>query len=196
MKRCAKLFSWFGTLLVALGLPYGAFAFSINTHELLNVKAAEQSLTDRYLKEQLGFPKGLETLFGNQSATQWIRFGGAAEDQAFGSEHIGAAFRSVNHFHNPLLPWDQAGLAGRCFGLIPVSGKASARWAQDPAQGVSGQVACTPSLLPGADAAHQDGTRPGLRENVPDPRSIDAPGRRPRRPRPYAERSPLSGRRL
>ena len=143
MKRCVRQFSWFGTLLITLGLPPGALAFSINTHELLNVKAAEQSFADRYLKEQLGFPEGLKTQFGARRASEWIRFGGTAEDQAFGLEPLGAAFRSRHHFHNPLLPWDQAGLnaPSLCSLGLPLLGKASVRWAQDPNQGLSGQAA-------------------------------------------------------
>lgn len=141
MKRCAKLLSWLGALFITFGLPREAVAFSISTHELLNVKAAEQSFTDRYLKEQLGFAEGLQTQFGVRKAFEWIKFGGAAEDEFLGVEPLGAAFRSRQHFHNPLPSWDQAGLNGRCFVLVPVSGEASVRWAQDPKQGLSGQAA-------------------------------------------------------
>ncbi|MBI2882783.1 MAG: hypothetical protein HYY11_02565 [Candidatus Methylomirabilis oxyfera] len=141
MKRCLKPFTWFGTLLITLGLPQGTLAFSINTHELLNVKAAEQSFADRYLKEQLGLPEGLKTQFDAKRASEWIKFGGTAEDKALASENLGALFRSINHFHNPLQAWDQAGLAGRCLALVPLSGEASVRWAQDPAQGLIGQAA-------------------------------------------------------
>ena len=116
-------------------------AFSIDTHRPLNRRAADASTVDGYLREHLGFSRGLAETFNGKEARKWIEEGGAAEDQAFGLEPLGAAFRSINHFHNPLQAWDSAGLAGRCFGLIPVSGKASVRWAQDPNQGLSGQAA-------------------------------------------------------
>lgn len=120
---------------------FDASAFSIDTHRLLNRRVADISAVDRYLREDLGISGGLTENFNGKRARQWIEEGGAAEDQAFGLEPLGAAFRSINHFHNPLQAWDSAGLAGRCFGLIPVSGKASVRWAQDPAQGLIGQAA-------------------------------------------------------
>ncbi|PWB78678.1 MAG: hypothetical protein C3F08_08225 [Candidatus Methylomirabilota bacterium] len=99
------------------------------------------SKLDSYLKEQLGVKNGLEETFNQRKVRQWIELGGAAEDEGFGVEPLGAAFRSINHFHNPLQSWDQAGLAGRCLAIIPISGEASVRWAQDPAQGLSGQAA-------------------------------------------------------
>lgn len=116
-------------------------AFGIDTHRLLNRRVADVSAVDSYLREELGLSRGLTENFNGKRARQWIEEGGAAEDQAFGFEPLGAAFRSRQHFHNPLLPWDQAGLAGRCLALVPLSGEASVHWAQDPNQGLSGQAA-------------------------------------------------------
>lgn len=110
MERHARVFAWLGTLLIGLGASYESLAFSIETHRLLNDSATQKSSADTYLKVQLGLPKGLETLFDDQSASEWIIFGGASEDQAFRVEPLGAAFRSRQHFHNPLVTWDQAGL--------------------------------------------------------------------------------------
>ena len=120
-----------------------ASAFSIDTHRLLNRRVADVSAVDSYLREQLGLSGGLAENFNGKRARQWIEEGGAAEDKALASENLGAAFRSRHHFHNPLQSWDRAGLAGRCLALVPLSGKASVRWAQDPNQGLSGQAAWT-----------------------------------------------------
>jgi len=119
-----------------------ASAFSIDTHRLLNRRVADVSAVDSYLREELGLSRGLTENFNGKRARQWIEEGGAAEDQAFGFEPLGAAFRSRQHFHNPLLSWDQAGLNATSF-CPPffLSGKASVRWAQDPNQGLSGQAA-------------------------------------------------------
>lgn len=116
-------------------------AFKIDTHVILNDRAVTVSNLDNYLKEQLGIEAGLEKVFKGTSVRDWVKFGGEAEDELLSLEFLGAAFRSRQHFHNPLLSWDQAGLAGRCLVLVPLSGKASVRWAQDPNQGLSGQAA-------------------------------------------------------
>lgn len=145
MKRYARILAWLGTLLIGIGTAYEALAFSIETHRLLNDSATQKSSTDRYLKEQLGLAEGLATQFGDLRASEWIKFGGAAEDQAFGIESLGAAFRSRQHFHNPLLTWDQAGLnaPSLCTLGLPLVGQASVRWAQNPNQGLSGQAGWT-----------------------------------------------------
>lgn len=117
-------------------------AFNIDSHRLLNSRAAALSTLDDYLKRQLGFTGGIVETFSGKQAREWIRDGGVAEDQAFGIEPLGAVFRSINHFHNPLLPWDQAGL--NATSICPpffLSGEASVRWAQDPNQGLSGNAA-------------------------------------------------------
>lgn len=74
-----------------------------------------------YLKN-IGFNKGLddEKLEWNGkklSIKEWIIEGTFSEDEPF--------TRSLNHFHNPLKPWSQAGLNDI------FSGKSSLLWAQD-----------------------------------------------------------------
>jgi len=134
---------WLGLLILAilLGHTEHTFAFGIGTHRLLNEKTVLASQLDGYLKSQLGLTNGILEDVADKQVIEWVRLGGAAEDEAFGIESLGAAFRSRQHFHNPLLSWDRAGLNGRCFVLVPVSGEASIRWAQDPKQGLSGQAA-------------------------------------------------------
>lgn len=134
---------WLGLLILAilLGQTEHTFAFGIGTHRLLNEKTVLASQLDDYLKSQLGLTNGILEEVAGKQVIEWVGLGGAAEDEFLTSETLGAAFRSRHHFHNPLQPWDQAGLAGQCLGLIPVSGKASVRWAQDPGQGLIGQAA-------------------------------------------------------
>lgn len=118
-----------------------ASAFKTDTHQKLNNKAAVASNLDTYLKEQLGVGNDLEETFKEKKVREWIELGGEAEDEFLSIELIGAALRSRHHFHNPLLPWDQAGL--NATSVCPpffLSGEASIRWAQDSNQGLSGQA--------------------------------------------------------
>jgi hypothetical protein len=127
-------------LLLAAGSD--ALAFGLETHRAVNLRAAQVGMLDRRLKEDLGLPGGLAEIVNGQEAQLWIREGGAAEDEFLG-ELIGAFVRSRHHFHNPLLPWDQAGLnatSSRCPPFILV-GQSSVRWAQNPDQGISGKAA-------------------------------------------------------
>ena len=90
------------------------------THKALSEYATESSVLNvnngNYLKN-LGFKFGLkeELAWGAQKQTvaKWIRDGANLED-------IGS--RPFNHFHNPLLPWLDAGLWG--------SNQSALLWAQ------------------------------------------------------------------
>lgn len=141
MKRSSEVWVWSVLGILSLTLVADAWSFGIDTHRLLNARAAAVSTVDSHLKQQLGLVDGLAESVNGKRVLDWFVEGGAAEDQTFGIEPLGAVVRSRHHFHNPLQPWDQAGLNGRCVGLIPVSGKASVRWAQDPGQGLIGQAA-------------------------------------------------------
>lgn len=116
-----------------------ASAFSIDTHRLLNRRVADVSAVDSYLREELGLSGGLTENFNGKRAHQWIEEGGAAEDEFLSIEPLGAAFRSRQHFHNPLLSWDRAGLnaPSLCSLGLPLVGQASVRWAQNSDQGLS-----------------------------------------------------------
>ena len=122
--------------LTALLYPSTGMSFQTHTHRLLNERAAQDSpVLDRFLKDQLNFAQGLDTVVNGQSILQWIRIGGAAEDQFFSSEFFGGLFRSSRHFHHPLRAWDQCGLFTGSF-------ECSVRWAQLSNQGFSGKAAC------------------------------------------------------
>lgn len=73
-----------------------------NVHPLINENALLQSNVDGYLKNQLGFTKGITERFQQKEATEWIKEGAKLEDET--------VCRSRNHFHDPLKPWDSAGL--------------------------------------------------------------------------------------
>jgi hypothetical protein len=84
-----------------LGATPTAHAFNEVTHKIINVRAAQGSQLDQVLKT-LGFAEGLANHLGGLRADEWIGSGGELEDAPF--------CRSARHFHDPLKPWDQAGL--------------------------------------------------------------------------------------
>ncbi|MBI3625584.1 MAG: hypothetical protein HY215_05505, partial [Candidatus Rokubacteria bacterium] len=138
---------WFRLVATGIALPIMSacvlskvWAFNIDTHErVLNRRAAQVSILHNHLKENLGFSNGLAEVVTGGTIQRWIEAGGAAEDEFFRSEILGAVFRSRHHFHNPVEPWDRAGLRGWCV-VVPLVGEASVRWAQEPDQGVSGRA--------------------------------------------------------
>jgi hypothetical protein len=71
-------------------------------HPGINTKAAMQSSLDIYLKDVVGFPEGQDTTFADQTILTLIEEGGIAEDRLP---------RFFNHFHDPLEPWENAGLS-------------------------------------------------------------------------------------
>jgi hypothetical protein len=97
------------------------YALEKATHYEINEYIAEHEIggfsLDEYLKEQLGFQEGVETILEQPKITQiedddptiyrWLGYGGRAEDEPW-------LVRSVRHFHNPLVePWDESGLWGK-----------------------------------------------------------------------------------
>jgi hypothetical protein len=120
-------------LLPALLLPAMTEAWNDSiTHRDLSEKATEHSILGPargdYLK-RLGFTQNLAETFMADGETrrvkQWIGYGSVQED-------AGNVFTAhyYNHFHNPLLPWGNAGLSTP-YPLI--NGKSSLLWAQDSA---------------------------------------------------------------
>ena len=81
-------------------------ALNRSTHRLVNRQAAQASTQfTEYLSRSLGFSGGLSTSLrhaGREATIQeWIEEGGDREDDLL---------RSLRHFHDPLKPWDSAGL--------------------------------------------------------------------------------------
>ncbi len=95
------------------------------THVLVNVAAARYDRFDAMLQQSLGLSLGARSpLRGSDGrlrfVEQWLGEGGAREDD-------GARF--LNHFHDPLQPWDRAGL-----GAAILRYESSVRWMQRPAE--------------------------------------------------------------
>ncbi len=103
-----------------------SLALNEQTHELINEQAAETSQLDSVLKEQLGLPDGTATRFKENRVLQWIRLGGRLEDEGTLWEMLRGKARFFRHFHDPLQPWDQAGLKFLFFPRF----QSSIRWAQ------------------------------------------------------------------
>jgi hypothetical protein len=59
-----------------------------------------------YLQNNLGIATGIATTYNSKQVWQWLGDGGKYEDAPPGTWP--PYLRSRNHFHNPLLPWDEA----------------------------------------------------------------------------------------
>jgi hypothetical protein len=102
-----------------------ASALGESTHRIVNGQAALSSVSlDAFLRDSLGFSIGLNTRLRHGSTLrnvrEWIEEGGDREDDLL---------RSLRHFHDPLQPWETAGLdlsIGRY--------SSSVRWMQDTNQ--------------------------------------------------------------
>lgn len=116
-------------VLAALAVP--AAAYEPGTHREIGWRAVEVSTVDRILKDQFSLLAGANRpLRGSDGQTlslrDWVGFGCFNEDVP--------SYRALNHFHNPLRPWPNAGL--NVIGVSP--GDASVYWQQDPTQGNGG----------------------------------------------------------
>ncbi len=102
-------------------------ALDVETHKAINDYIAHNSLNGfslgTYLSEQLGLQGGIEEKFNSVEAWKWLRDGGRYEDVPPWT--IIPYLRSVNHFHNPLKAWNEAGLNDI------FTGTSSVIWAQD-----------------------------------------------------------------
>jgi hypothetical protein len=106
------------------------------THRDLSKYAADRSSLGKdkgdYLRN-VGFNLGLDEVLiwrgENWTATRWLQAGADFEDKSdWGFPAFGTT-RSVNHFHNPLKPWGQAGLDD--WFILHYTGESSLLWAQD-----------------------------------------------------------------
>lgn len=85
-------------------------ALNTSTHELINAAAGDTQTLDGYLINTLGLPGGRRTELTGSDGTprdvlEWLRIGGEREDDGWALNG-----RFLNHFHNPLKPWSEAGL--------------------------------------------------------------------------------------
>ncbi len=93
-------------------------AYDQETHLEIATIATERSDLDQILRDRYGLPAGILTIVNGKRVREWITDGAKLEDSPFP--------RVLNHFHNPLQPWSQAG-------LFP--GQSSVLWQQNPNQG-------------------------------------------------------------
>lgn len=117
--------------------------FEIPTHEQLSEVATKTADLDRYLKNVLkpcyfsvpyssesyclGFTEGInQPVFDGKRVVDLVKEGAANEDKPI--------TRSQHHFHNPRLPWNQAGL-----GWCSLVCESSIVWSQDQNQIVGGK---------------------------------------------------------
>lgn len=120
-------------LLVALFLLFAGHSVSIaydtTTHRSLGEAAASHSSLDAVLREQLGMVRGRETALRwgplTLSVGEWLGHGAREEDLPLK--------RVLNHFHDPLRPWRDAGLS-----VIAQLGDSSVLWSQRESQAPGG----------------------------------------------------------
>jgi len=91
-----------------------AFSYEGVVHRKLNENAsnpANSTLND-FLKNKLGITKGIEQPLkkGNieWSISEWLSYGGEAEDYGYWPKNNKLNTRAFNHFHDPLEDWDAA----------------------------------------------------------------------------------------
>ncbi len=98
------------------------------THRDLSELAARKSTlgAQDYLRN-IGFSKGLDERISGKEVFVWLREGAFLEDAGtwWNAIGVGGTARYMNHFHNPLKPWAQAGLSDL------QSGESALLWAQD-----------------------------------------------------------------
>jgi hypothetical protein len=102
-----------------------AHALNVQTHQIMNAVAAATSPTfSSFLPGQLGLLLGVNESFSKNGATKtvsrWLGEGGLREDDGV---------RFFRHFHDPLKPWDTAGLS-----LGSLQFDSSVRWLQRNSQ--------------------------------------------------------------
>lgn len=132
----------FRTIIVIIAIsfifPLKAYTWSDKvTHKDLSQIASETSIigASDYLKN-IGLKEGLLYLLKlnakEQEVHKWLQEGGELEDSGSNWDLLIKTHRSYNHFHNPLKPWESAGLDD----LISIppyltTGASSLLWAQD-----------------------------------------------------------------
>lgn len=116
---------WVLALVLLAGGGRPLDAYEPGTHREIAERAAQPELSsvDRALKAELSLGKGVAETFSGQSVAGLIGAGAFFEDEP--------VFRVLNHFHDPLRPWQEAGLRLTLSGQI---GQSSVLWQQNPAQ--------------------------------------------------------------
>ncbi len=109
-----------GVLELAFVTP-SAQSYSPATHAEIGAIAVDRSSLDTILKHQYGIEGGATFTINGQTVRGWLALGATLEDVP--------SIRSVNHFHNPLKLWPNAG---------GPFGQSSVYWQQNADQGLGG----------------------------------------------------------
>ncbi len=112
----------FGVVVATILFTTSTSALNVPTHRLINRKAAETATTfQEFLRFGLGIEQGLNAVFYRKQVREWLEEGGEREDDSL---------RFLRHFHDPLKPWDAAGLD-----FVVDRHDSSVRWMQARNQG-------------------------------------------------------------
>jgi hypothetical protein len=111
-----------------------SFGFELNTHAALSERAVVASTLNNFLTGTLGFefPSGINQPL---KAGQFGRVRDLISEVGAKNEDK-PAIRSRFHFHDPLQPWDNAGLRWPLLGQV---GQSSVLWSQNTDQGMGGK---------------------------------------------------------
>src|SRR5215813_8985679 len=102
------------------------YSFEVETHREMSRQAVRSSALDDFLRTQLNFTGGVDEVLTGTPIIEIVSAGSVSEDDGL---------RFLNHFHNPLRTWNQAGLLGSTLGASSII------WGQNPAQGFAWQNA-------------------------------------------------------
>ena len=156
MKNRGRIFIVF--IMIILIWYSKSFSLEEKTHEAINQHIAQSTINEfslnSYLIDNLGLKDGFKESFkgidasGNEvykKVFEWLGYGGVQEDRP-GEWYdylplIGKPTRSVNHFHNPLKAWSEAGLNDKILGILSYTGQSQVLWAQNSNQDVGGNWA-------------------------------------------------------
>jgi hypothetical protein len=102
--------------LIFILCPLPSYSLEKATHRAINQYITENTINgfslSTFLKNNLGFDKGKDEPIDEQAIYKWFGDGGQKEDEPDGLIRIVLnRGRSNNHFHNPLLTWNTAGLS-------------------------------------------------------------------------------------
>ncbi len=109
-----KLFNLFIILLMTIYAHNFLWAYDGEVHSRLNEESTRYLQLDVILKNQLDIPNGIDTTLKNyrktKSILKWLAYGGETEDYGWLGKKDVPRTCAFNHFHDPLKPWDEAGL--------------------------------------------------------------------------------------
>jgi len=116
-------------LLISAVTSSPGFCYDMDSHEFLGAAAARHSVASDLLQQYLGFPEGGQTRLRCRAAPSEHRGLGWPR----GTRGRSSLKRVLNHFHNPLSPWRDAGLS-----IVRSFGDSSIIWSQRATQSPGG----------------------------------------------------------